>query len=135
MKHFIITLLLLAGPTFAGTVATFQDVESIEAAQERLGTDDIEVGDLKRYDRQVSNVGTRLIISAAEPSTVTPVPIEPAPVTTTSKAQLNGCLDRVNNQLNSPLKTAINSLFSSRQDKEILQACIDDMRLIIKSTN
>jgi len=121
----------------AEIIATYQDIESYEAAQQRLGRAP-EIGEFERYDFEVSQAqpGGQIIIAqvdASDPIEPEPEP-EPSLFDRTSRAQMLGCLQRWDNQLNSgSVTTVLNSLSSMFDDKETINYCIEDIRAIVQA--
>lgn len=143
----------------AEIITTYQDIEIYQDAEARLGRTPL-VHEFLRATYQVSqddSTGKIVIAGFGVTPEPTPDPIpepepeptpEPEPEPTpgppiedqpetglfarTSKQQMYGCLTRVYNQTNSPWKSALNSFISQRDDVELINNCIEDIREVIR---
>ena len=161
LKGLFVAIMVLSSSLSAKVIDTYTDIESYPDATARLGRAPL-VSDFLRYDMQVaqeiqdtaatpggpiviSRFGTTEpetpVIVEPEPPTIDPKPVSPPAevivvdyFSRTSRQQMNGCLDRWNNQLNaSEITTVLNSISAMFDDKEIINNCIEDIRAVIKA--
>jgi len=134
---FAVFLSALITSANAEVIATYQDIESYEDAEQRLGRAP-EIGEFERYDFEVSQAqpGGQIVIAqvdSSDPIVPEPEP-EPSLFDRTSRAQMLGCLQRWDNQLNAQeMTTVLNSLSSMLSDKETINYCIEDIRAIVQA--